>query len=622
MKIKEFRMLVHGPFATNTYLDLSELEELRRLSLARVETDILETIKKKPYAEQKIIEQFSPRYSTNEIQDAIKSLKSRGFVELRESVWDKFTISRYSDGIKKLSPTSDGYDELRTIEKFSKLKKDISFDGTILTTFLKGRNFESVKLEDSKNSYPQFSSYFFSNGAQGYVVAKFSIPTFTQTISSFSPNVELKFENNTIHIFASGIGIFSSQITVTFSNEVDIANIKHAGLEYEVRKQIENIFESNVRQVINEFSKEADDKFQLVQGLFDFDDSKVANLAWLHTIYWFYNDGLFKDDGNGLRIFDREYLKYFTILMKQKLDNPLDMQDQYVFFGLERSLVLTMNDVHLNQNWVNEIGSLIEIGQYFCFGLNLLEYFLSRKISELMVDEPIIEQHPNKLKAKIESLERTRLASARYMEQFRSGIKALLHAGQIPLVDKLENDWRLQSIQDNILVKLKTIEKELSSREQSLLVHRQDRFSNIAFVFTVISLASVMGGVVALSPLKDQFHKVHPMFFFSSELFFVMFSTIAVISVTMYLVMKSYGLRKKIRSVSTKIVRRTYTERETTNRYTKKIDQSSRLYQNEEKEVLSKYRDQLRKGANASYRAGKINKANLRNIESKLDHSI
>jgi hypothetical protein len=308
--------------------------------------------------------------------------------------------------------------------------------------------------------------------------------------------------------------------------------------------------------------------------------------------------------------------------MKQKLDDPLDMQDQYVFFGLERSLVLTMNDVHLNQNWVSEIGSLIEIGQYFCFGLNLLEYFLSRKISELMVDEPIIEQHPNKLKAKIESLERTRLASARYMEQFRSGIKALIHAGQIPLVDKLENGWRLQSIQDNILVKLKTIEKELSSREQSLLVHRQDRFSNIAFVFTVISLASVMGGVVALSPLKDQFHKVHPMFFFSSELFFVMFSTIAVIAVTMYLVMKSYGLRKKIRSVSTKIVRRTYTERETTNRYTKKIDQSSRLYQNEEKEVLSKYRDQLRKGANASYRAGKINKANLRNIESKLDHSI
>lgn len=124
-----------------------------------------------------------------------------------------------------------------------------------------------------------------------------------------------------------------------------------------------------------------------------------------------------------------------------------------------------------------------------------------------------------------------------------------------------------------------------------------------------------MGGVVALSPLRDQFHTHHPMIFFFNELFFVLFSTTAVIAATMYLVMKSYGLTQKIRRVSWKLVRSAYGEGEVKNRYTKKIDNSSRLYQSEGKDVLLKYRDQIRKEISASYKVGKINKINLRDIE-------
>jgi hypothetical protein len=64
----------------------------------------------------------------------------------------------------------------------------------------------------------------------------------------------------------------------------------------------------------------------------------------------------------------------------------------------------------------------VEIGQYFYFGLNLLDYFLTKKISELMTNEPVTEQRHQNLERNIRDFNRIRSATIGYLELFTLGI--------------------------------------------------------------------------------------------------------------------------------------------------------------------------------------------------------
>jgi hypothetical protein len=571
MKVKEFKMLVHGPFATNIYLDLWNLAELRGLSLDGKEIDILKCIEKRAKTENQISERIkSSEFSNNDVRNSLHKLMNQKFVEKQdrnrgriwfEQFWNK-TIDK-----EKYSASSDGLFQLKIIKKFKKLKKGVSFDKTLLTNFLDRhkqwfeRQSQPLKVEDSKDSYKDIGSYFFKNEIQGFVLVKFSFDIESIDIDSKdTPGVKLRFQNSTIHIFASGIGIFSTQVTVTYPDEVDITKINWEIIEEKVETQLKGLFPEKIKEHINYLSKRADENFQTIKDLFKFQDYKVAELAWIHKIYWFYKDEFFKVEDGDLRRLDWELLKHFTFILEQKLDEPLAIRDHYVFYGLKKSLVMTRTNAGNNLKLANKTGSLIEIGQYFCFGLNLLEFFLSRSVSQLLIEEPIIDQSTSSLKRKINDIQRIRTFSRRYLEQYRSGIKTIIHAGEISLVDELENAWHLQSLQDTILLKLDSLEKELLSREQALLVQKQDRFTNIVVIFTIISLASVMGTMITLSPLKDVLEG-NKEFLLYRPLFFVLSSTALVILGTLYLVMKAYGWRQKLRRGSTKVAHKTRLEK-------------------------------------------------------------
>lgn len=199
-----------------------------------------------------------------------------------------------------------------------------------------------------------------------------------------------------------------------------------------------------------------------------------------------------------------------------------------------------------------------------------------------MVNEPVVEQHPTNLIRMAENIDITRSSCIRYLEQFRSCFKAILYAGQFALLDNLEHGWHLEQLERDIVEKLSSLEKVLVTTEHSISSYKQDRLGNIAFVFTVITLASVMAALVALSPLKERFHENHPMVFFSNELFFVMLSTGGIIALTIYLVMKSYGMRRKLFKRAQKLSK-TLSSLDVKRRYTRKIKDTYSLYEEDKR---------------------------------------
>jgi hypothetical protein len=65
-----------------------------------------------------------------------------------------------------------------------------------------------------------------------------------------------------------------------------------------------------------------------------------------------------------------------------------------------------------------------------------------------------------------------------------------------------------------------------------------------------------------------------------------------------------------------------YKERGLKNTYSKKIDDSSRLYQGQDKDLLWKHREQIRKEVNALYIGGKISKTNYEKLDSSIPNDV
>ena len=83
MQISEFRMLVHGPFATNIYVDFAELEALSKLSLNQIEIKILEYVQNKPRTEKSIARLVGYDDMPRLMSELMSDMESKGLLELQ-----------------------------------------------------------------------------------------------------------------------------------------------------------------------------------------------------------------------------------------------------------------------------------------------------------------------------------------------------------------------------------------------------------------------------------------------------------------------------------------------------------------------------------------------------------
>lgn len=189
--------------------------------------------------------------------------------------------------------------------------------------------------------------------------------------------------------------------------------------------------------------------------------------------------------------------------------------------------------------------------------------------------------------------------------------------GQISLVNKLEKGWRLAILEDEILSKLRSLEKELLSREQSLLSYKQDRISNIVFAFTIISLTGVTAGVVSLTPLTKMFKDKPVPLLFDYQLAFVVVTTGLVIGTTFYFAMKSYGLRKKLSRQRERIKQKVYGKRSTVKIYNDLIEDVG-LYA--DREIRLNRRTRISNEVVSLYRDGRISKRDFDQMRNNLEY--
>jgi hypothetical protein len=536
MKFDEFRMFVHGPFATNIYLDPQQVRKLKttiaRWPLSFTESRILKLLKlsneqitgdqliKKFKQESKIIppdlwsalkdlEGSTPPYVERR-KDSQKSAAAKLF---RKNPKDSFSITEA--GKLRLEETTK--DKIHTdyseeIDRNSEV--DIVSDIEVSRAALKAF-WEEIDAETSINSY-RFLDQVFSNQGESFfshedrpvLLAIFTFQGFDRKLEPNSlepdtPEVDLKFEKNIIYIYPSGVGIFSSQVTVRYSD--DINRVKNK-LESKVKKIIEEEFkkqklEEKLRKFTNSISLEK--RFKLVDiENFRVGLAKVSNPAWTHIVYWFYGNKFLEDDVKECKqALKCDFHRDFTTLLEQRPENMLFVQDHLVFYGWGRSLILTEKSDEDTEKWVRNKVSLVEVGQYSCFGNMLLDYLLQRVLLKLTVEEPIVEQSDRELKSGIDFIDRVRPAVSVFLQEFQCGINTILHAGAPFLVKTLEGQWRLDKVEENIRNKLEALNNERLAREQSVNTQKQDRMNIISSAFTIMGIAGVTAAIVLLHPL-------------------------------------------------------------------------------------------------------------------------
>lgn len=553
MKFDEFRMFVHGPFATNIYLDAQQVRKLKttiaRWPLSFTESRILKLLNlsneqitgdqliKKFKQESKIIpsdlwsalkdlEESTPPY-VKRGKDSQKSAADPnvGFFRnvqksvpstklFRKNPKDSFSITeagklRLEETIKDKIHT----DYSEEIDRNSEV--DIASDIEVSRAALKAF-WEGIDAETSINSY-RFLDQVFSNQGESFfshedrpvVLAIFTFQDFDRKLEPNSlepdtPEVDLKFEKNIIYIYPSGVGIFSSQVTVRYSD--DINKVKNK-LEIEVKKIIEEEFkkqksQEKLHKFTNSISLEK--RFKLVDiENFRVGLAKVSNPAWTHIVYWFYGNKFLEDDVKECKqALKCDFHRDFTTLLEQRPENMLFVQDHLVFYGWGRSLILTEKSDEDTEKWVRNKVSLVEVGQYSCFGNMLLDYVLQRVLLKLTVEEPIVEQSDRELKWGIDFIDRVRPAVSVFLQEFQCGINTILHAGAPFLAKTLESQWRLDKVEENIRNKLEALNNERSAREQSVITQKQDRMNIISSAFTIMGIAGVTAAIVALYPLN------------------------------------------------------------------------------------------------------------------------
>lgn len=381
-------------------------------------------------------------------------------------------------------------------------------------------------------------------------------------------SAQLRFENNSIYFYESGTAMFSTEVMITFQKGLEIALLRE--LEEFAKNFVLDNFGTQLLSFSNMFSEIiSSKKLRLVPGI-AVDSCKAGHLGWLHTVFYFENEQLFADKPTeALGQLKDDALKDLSGLLEQIPEDMSPLVDRYVFYGWARSLILTKGNIERSE--IVRLVELLEIYQYFTFGLYQLDTFLIKEMYELdlrshkpnlrfnidgveNIDE-LNASELNDIRAMIQRLDNVRSSTIRYLEQFRYSSNVVLISGQRPLIQRLEDQWGLEHIERGIRNKLDLLDRELSSEEQaliakenSLIVQKQNQnikqqeffleeqgyLSKLILMFTVITLAGVISQLIVLSPLNETFpEKTHD--FVSSQLFVVLLASGALIAFVLIL---------------------------------------------------------------------------------------
>jgi hypothetical protein len=323
--------------------------------------------------------------------------------------------------------------------------------------------------------------------------------------------------------------MFSTQVTVILHKQEEITSLKES--EEYARNIVMSKFEIEIRKFINILSEViTSKKLRQVPGIAS-DSCKVGHIVWLHTIFYFDKKELFREDTKVvLGELKEDVIRQLSLLLEQVPEDISPIVDRYVFYGWGRSLIVTKATV--NRSEIKKLVELLEIFQYFCFGLYQLDTFLIRKMYELNPlnnqDESVgnLDEQLKRLRSMIQRIENVRSSTIRYLEQFRYSSNVVLISGERPLIQKLEDQWDLEHIEDSIRSKLELLNRDLKSQEQALLAKqqvlisdKQDEFTKeqrlfteeqrylnkLILLLTLVTFASVMAQLVLLSPLNETF---------------------------------------------------------------------------------------------------------------------
>ena len=429
----------------------------------------------------------------------------------------------------KFSITEKGRQKLKVSELketlYQSQKRDLQrVEDVELTTETLYRFWTDIDADSNIQSY-KFQKYFYVNGEnqntffdeddQPILLAKFKLDNFkaelnleniyeegidrnsVREINKYEEiNEIIEFSNNFIYIYPTGVGIFTSQVTIK---------------DYESIRPVKNIIENKIKKIfLDKFeitsSKESDiitklkkfrkailylDRFRLVDS-FHLELSKINKPAWIHITYWFYNDEFFEGNMEGAMTLKTKFLPLVVDLLEHNPENILVLKNRLAIYGWGRSVVLTNKRNIEIETWVRNKVNLIEIGQYSIFGHILLDSLLRKVIGKLNFEIPSTKHSYKKLEDNIELLNKTILASNVYMEELQTGINNILRAGSLSFINTLERHWRLDKIEQNNRKKLESLNAQRSSFEQTLISYKQDRMNTVSTAFTGMGIAAVI----------------------------------------------------------------------------------------------------------------------------------
>ena len=476
-------------------------------------------------------------------------------------------------------------------------------------------NIDSYRLLDK--IFDQQRDSFFNQEDQPPLLAKFSFDKIRAGIGRLNPitqirELELTFHDTKIYIFPSGLGIFASRVKVNYAGELH--NIK-INVEPRVKEIIEKYFEDKaVQDSLKRYVKEIKSNryFKVIEE-FQVGTNKYAKLAWIHSIYWFYQDGFLKHDIKGKPVIKEEFLQSFTDLFEEIPNTISFLQNRFVSYGWGRSLIITEAKNDKSKQWAESKVRLAEVGQYSCFGHVLLDVLLKGSISRLTMHGSIVDQPSASLRSRIEKLDEVIAATVTYLEEFRSGIDAILHSGQPSLVRTLEDYWRIGKLEEDIRSKLYTLHKEREALEHSLVTNKQDRLTRISSAFTIMNIASVTAAVVALSPLGEKLRGEQNLMSISNQVFIFIFATLAVISITVVMTHRWNEICQKIQ------IRNTIGSFLLTNKYKNQIknppEEARPLTRNKEERRLETIKREIQN----SFSERKIDRSQFRSLKGQIE---
>lgn len=322
------------------------------------------------------------------------------------------------------------------------------------------------------------------------------------------------FINKHVNFFASGIGIFSLKVRVEFQdNNVDFTYLKDI-VEEKIDEEINFKFIEEVKNFINTLTKLLSSNADYTKFLSkeknssDFDyginiSSIDSKFPWIHRIYCLCDNEELFNKAKGKNFLNEDINKNLNYLLQQTPgDDTPYLFDRYIFFGVGRSLVIIPSSQKAEE--MKKIIDLMEIGQYFCYGLYLLNFFLTKII---LKDESIEFSKGIKekdVKNKIEKYQNIRSSSIKYLDQFHDGMNAILYSDHPSLLSKLEKQWRLEHMERHVIYNIKSIDQNRNYNSEVYLRIKQDRLDKLIAIFTLFSIFVVFGAIVdAYSHTKD-----------------------------------------------------------------------------------------------------------------------